>query len=82
MTSTGATGTGGIVFNNSPVLSGVPTAPTPAQGDVSSNIATTSFANTAIATSQYAPWQGSHKIVSTSSPDPSQGNVGDFWFQI
>jgi hypothetical protein len=82
VTSTGATGTGGIVFNNSPVLSGVPTAPTPAQGDVSSNIATTSFANTAIATSQYAPWQGSHKIVSTSSPDPSQGNVGDFWFQI
>lgn len=82
VTSTGATGTGGFVFNNSPVLAGAPTAPTQAQGDVSANIATTAFANTAIATSQYAPWQGSHKFVSSSAPTSSDGNVGDFWFQI
>ena len=82
VTSTGATGTGGIVFNNSPVLAGAPTAPTQTQGDVSANIATTSFANTAIATSQYAPWQGSYKFVSNTTPDSSAGNIGDFWFQI
>jgi hypothetical protein len=82
VTSGGATGVGSFVFNTSPALAGTPTAPTATQGDVSTQIATTAFANTAIATSVYAPWQGSHKYVSSSTPDSAAGNVGDFWFQV
>lgn len=81
-TTGGATGSGNIVLGFSPALTGAPTAPTASQGDVSNTIATTSFANTAIATSQYAPWLGSQKTVSSSLPSNGTGNPGDFWFQI
>jgi len=82
VTSGGATGVGKFVFDTSPTLTGVPLAPTATLGDVSTQIATTAFANTAIATSVYAPWQGSHKFVSTVPPTSSYGSVGDFWFQV
>jgi hypothetical protein len=81
-TSAGATGTGSLVFDQSPTLTGTPIAPTAAQGTVSTQIATTAFTNTAIATSSYGPWQGSHKYISSSAPNGATGNVGDFWFQI
>ena len=82
VTSTGATGAGLIVFNDSPSLAGTPTAPTAAQGTVTTQIATTAFTNTAIATSTFAPWQGSKRYISTVAPDNSFGSVGDFWFQV
>jgi len=81
-TSTGSTGTGNLVFSNNPVFAGAPTVPTAAQGDVSLKITNSTFVNAAIATSSYAPWQGSHQYVNTSAPSSGLGNVGDFWFQI
>lgn len=66
----------------SPSLTGVPTAPTPAQGTTGTQIATTEFVQTAIATDTTALWLGSNKTVSTSPPNTYDGNVGDFWFQI
>jgi hypothetical protein len=82
VTSTGATGAGSFVFNDSPGLAGTPTAPTAGQGTVTTQIATTAFTNTAIATSTFAPWQGSRRYISTVAPDNSFGSVGDFWFQV
>ena len=82
LTSTGTTGTGNFVFSASPTLTGTPLAPTAAQGTVTTQLATTEFTNTAIATSSYSPWQGSHKFISSSAPSGSSGNIGDFWFQI
>lgn len=70
---------------NSPTLTGVPTAPTAATGNVSTQIATTAFVNTAIGTSGTALWQGSTKYVNTTpggTPDSNQGRPGDFWFQL
>ena len=81
-TSGGVTGIGKFVFDASPTLTGIPFAPNAAVGTVTAQIATTAFTNTAIATSSHSPWQGSHKIVSTNTPDNGVGNVGDFWFQI
>lgn len=40
---TGTTGTGSLVFADSPALTGAPTAPTPMTGDNSTKIATTAF---------------------------------------
>lgn len=57
-------------------LSGVPTAPTPTSGDVSTKIATTAFVKNA---TQY--WDGSRKYVSASAPTSGQGSDGDIWFQ-
>lgn len=72
--------------NASPQFSGIPTAPTPAGGDISTKIATTAFvANT------MSYWSGpdanghnvdSQRFISTSAPDNGLGNNGDFWFQI
>jgi len=81
-TSGGATGQGRFVFDSSPTLTGTPVAPTAAQGTVTTQIATTAFTNTAIATSTFAPWQGSKRYISTVAPDNAFGNVGDFWFQV
>jgi hypothetical protein len=81
-TSGGATGIGKFVFDASPTLTGTPTAPTAAQGTINTQIATTAFTNTAIATSSLAPWQGSKRYISTVAPDNSFGSVGDFWFQV
>jgi hypothetical protein len=82
VTSGGATGVGRFVFDASPTLIGTPLAPTAAQGTVTTQIATTEFVNTAIATSTTAPWQGSHKFVANVAPTSGYGSVGDFWFQI
>jgi len=43
VTSTGATGTGNLVFSASPALTGTPTAPTPSVGDSSTKLATTAY---------------------------------------
>jgi hypothetical protein len=44
----GTTGTGTIVLNDSPVLIGNPTGPTPAVSDNSTSVATTAFVTTAV----------------------------------
>jgi hypothetical protein len=67
---------------NSPSLTGIPLAPTPATSDNSTKIATTQFTQAAIAASTQALWLGSSKFVSTTTPTSGDGNVGDFWFQI
>jgi len=81
-TTGGVTGQGNIVLGFNPTLTGAPQAPTPAQGDVSTTIATTAFVNTAISTSTTGLWQGSYQFVSTVPPTNGVGNPGDFWFQI
>lgn len=72
--------------NANPVLSGIPRAPTPGVNDNSSQIATTAFTQAAITSgiqnSRDARWLGSYKFVNTSTPTQSDGENGDFWFQI
>lgn len=63
---------------NSPTLTGVPLAPTPALSAVGQQIATVDFVRTAV---ESGLWQGSSKFVSTSAPTNSQGENGDFWFR-
>jgi hypothetical protein len=63
-----STGTGNVVFSNSPTLTGVPVAPTANVGTDTTQIATTAFVQ------NYFPY-----TVSTSAP--SGGSDGDFWFQ-
>jgi hypothetical protein len=61
---------------DSPALTGFPTAPTAPAGNASTIIATTAFvANTVSA--QRFPY-----TVSVNAPRSSDGNNGDFWFQI
>lgn len=45
---TSSTGTGSVVLNASPTLTGVPIAPTPSAGTNTTQIATTEFVNTAV----------------------------------
>jgi hypothetical protein len=59
---------------NSPSFTGVPSAPTPASGDNSTNLATTAFIQSAIAAQKFN--------YTVSNNPPSGGNDGDFWFQI
>ena len=82
VTSSGATGAGGFVFNYSPALTGTPTAPTASTATGNTQIASTEFVKNAIPAATNALWLGSSKTVSTNLPDNSQGNNGDFWFQI
>lgn len=49
VTSTGATGTGKLVYDDSPAFTGSPTAPTQSQGDNSTKLATTAYADTGLA---------------------------------
>jgi hypothetical protein len=72
--------------NASPHFTGNPTAPTPTAGDNSTSIATTAFVAGSMpywsghdATGAYV---NSQRFISTSAPDNTQGNNGDFWFQI
>jgi hypothetical protein len=59
----------------SPALTGIPTAPTPAAGDISTTIATTAFVAQAVAA-------GGMKYHVDTRP-PTSGDTGyDFWFQI
>lgn len=64
----------------SPVLTGIPQAPTPVNSTNSEQIATTRFVKN-VAASDYNLWQGSHRYISTSDPDPGTGVNGDFWFK-
>jgi hypothetical protein len=64
----------------SPVLTGIPQAPTPVDSTNSDQIATTRFVKN-VAASDYNLWQGSHRFISTSDPNPSTGVNGDFWFK-
>jgi hypothetical protein len=61
----------------SPEFTGAPTAPHPVFGANTAQIATTQYVQ--IATNY---WGGSAKFVSTNYPDPSAGEIGDFWFRI
>lgn len=63
----------------SPVLTGVPQAPTPAAGSNGTQIATTAFVKTQV--NSYGLWQGSQKFVSTDDPTSATGVDGDFWFK-
>lgn len=63
-----------------PTLTGTAQAPTPAPGDSSTKIATTEFVQQTVAGTN-STWQGSKRFISTTTPGPSQGVNGDFWFQ-
>lgn len=60
----------------SPVLHGVPTAPTATFGANNLQIATTEYVMT-----RSAFWGGSRKFVSTGDPTTNDGNNGDIWFK-
>lgn len=66
----------------SPAFSGIPTAPNVAYSANTAQVATMNSVQNAITFSNTAPWLGSQKIVSTSTPSPGSGKPGDFWFQI
>jgi hypothetical protein len=67
---------------DSPALTGTPTSVTPSPGTNTTEIATTAFVQTTVATSTSALWMGSQRFISNLAPTSSQGNNGDFWFQI
>lgn len=72
-------GLGGLNYKAdiaSPSFTGTPTAPTPAFGANTSQIATTQYVMTR---SQF--WGGSRKFVSTTDPSPTDGDTGDIWFK-
>lgn len=62
-----------------PTFTGTVAAPTPTAGDSSTKVATTAFVQTTVSTTGL--WQGSHRYISTSTPDNGTGTDGDFWFQ-
>jgi hypothetical protein len=66
----------------SPVFTGVPLTPTASSGTNTTQIASTAFVQTTVATATSALWLGSSKTVSTNAPTNGVGNPGDFWFQI
>lgn len=66
----------------SPEFTGIPTAPNVAFDANTAQIATMSSVQAAITLGNTAPWLGSQKTVSTSTPTNGSGNTGDFWFQI
>jgi hypothetical protein len=60
----------------SPVLTGIPQAPTATFGSNNAQIATTQYVDT-----RGIFWDGSRKFVSTADPNASDGNNGDIWFK-
>jgi len=64
---------------DAPTFTGAARAVTAASGDSSTKLATTAFVQGEIASS--ALWQGSHRYISTSTPNAGTGVDGDFWFQ-
>lgn len=58
---------------NSPTFTGTPRAPTPANGDNTTKVATTAFVQTAV---------NNHFNYTVSTAPPTGGSDGDFWFQI
>lgn len=77
-----ATAISPLAPSQSPNFSGNATSVTPATLDNSTKIATTAFTQAAISASTTSLWEGSAQFVSTTTPDPTQGKPGDFWFQI
>jgi hypothetical protein len=68
--SPAATGSGGVVLQFSPQLTGDPTAPTPAPGDNDTSIATTAFVNAALATALNLALANVAGAVLPALPDP------------
>jgi hypothetical protein len=67
----------------SPALTGIPTAPNVVVYTANTTqVATMNSVQGAITYSNTAPWLGSQKTVSTTTPTNGTGNPGDFWFQI
>jgi hypothetical protein len=64
---------------DAPTFTGAARAVTAASGDNSTKVATTAFVQGEIATG--ALWQGSHRYISTTTPNNGTGADGDFWFQ-
>jgi len=64
---------------DAPTFTGAARAVTATSGDNSTKIATTAFVQGEIATG--ALWEGSHRYISTSTPNSGTGVDGDFWFQ-
>lgn len=64
---------------DAPTFTGAARAVTASSGDNSTKVATTAFVQGEIATG--ALWQGSHRYISTSTPNNGTGVDGDFWFQ-
>jgi len=78
-----ATAIAPLATSYSPALTGIPTAPNVANAfDNSGTIATMYSVQNAIANGNTAPWLGSQRTISTSTPTNGTGNPGDFWFQI
>jgi hypothetical protein len=67
--TTGDVTTAGGAPVNSPALTGVPTTPTPSQGDASSKIASTMFVSNALASGAVTSWNGRQGAVSLSLSD-------------
>lgn len=78
-----ASATAPLATSISPNLSGdaTYTASIP-HSDSSTLLATTGWVQSAITYGNTGPWQGSHQFVSTVTPSPIDGDIGDFWFQI
>jgi len=68
---TGETGSGGLVFANSPSLTGAPTAPTQSPGDNSTKIATTAYVNAAVSNPK-------QRTIGFSAISPIAGQQGTF----
>lgn len=68
--------------SSSPTFTGNATVPTASLGTNTTQIASTAFVQTTVASSTSALWLGSQKTVSTAAPANGTGNPGDFWFQI
>lgn len=60
----------------SPALTGTPTAPTAAAGTNTTQIATTAFVQTALAS------VGGGTSIAVSSTQPTGQSTGDFWYKI
>jgi hypothetical protein len=64
---------------DAPTFTGAARAVTATSGDNSTKVATTAFVQGEIASG--ALWQGSHRYISTGTPNAGTGVDGDFWFQ-
>jgi hypothetical protein len=73
-----ASAVNGLAPIANPSFTGTPTAPTPSNGDSSTNIATTAFVTSAVTT---AVSTFPHITSSALPPVNGQGNNGDYWFQ-
>jgi hypothetical protein len=78
-----ATAVAPLAPSYSPAFTGIPTAPNVVVYTANTTqVATMNSVQGAITYSNTAPWLGSQKTVSTTTPTNGTGNPGDFWFQI